>query len=112
MRLEGRTIMTGEFLKIAKTSDVPAGAVRVFQAGGRQVALCNVEGQFFAVADLCTHDDGPLGEGELDDHQIECPRHGARFDIRTGKALCLPAVVPVPTFPVEVRGDDIYVGVN
>lgn len=99
------------FVKLATVSDLPDGSVRVFETEGKRIALCHVAGQFFAVADLCTHDNGPLGDGELDDHQIECPRHGARFDIRTGKVLCLPAVVPIATYPIEVRGNDIYVGV-
>lgn len=105
------TVTVSEFVKVAKVSDVPTGQVKVFDAGGKRVCLCNVDGQFYAVADLCTHDDGPLGEGELMGDQIECPRHGARFDVKTGKVLCLPAVVPIPTYPVEVRGEDVWVGV-
>lgn len=99
-----------EFVKIATISDIPNGQVRVFPTNGMRVLLAHVEGQFFATADLCTHDNGPLGDGELDEFAIECPRHGARFDVRTGEVLCLPAVVPIPTFPVAVRGEDIYVG--
>lgn len=100
-----------EFVKVAKVSEIPAGQVKVYDAGGRRVCICNVDGEFFAIADLCTHDNGPLGEGELVSNQIECPRHGARFDVKTGKPLCLPAVVPVPTYPVEVRDDDLWVGI-
>jgi len=100
-----------EFVKVAAVSDVPDNSVKVVEANGKRIALCHAEGEFYAIADLCTHDNGPLGEGELTDHQIECPRHGARFDVRTGKVLCFPAVVPVPTFQVEVRGSDIYIGV-
>ena len=100
-----------EFVKVAKVSDVPVGQVKVYEAAGKHVCICNVDGQYFAIADLCTHDSGPLGEGELVDNQIECPRHGARFDVETGKPLCLPAVVPVPTYPVQVRGDDLWVGI-
>lgn len=98
-----------EFEKVATIKDIPSGQVKVFEVDGERIAVCNVEGSLFAVADLCTHDDGPLGEGELDDHQIECPRHGARFDIRTGKALCLPAVLPIPTYQVELRGEDVWI---
>jgi len=103
--------MTEEFVKVATVADVPDNSVKVVEANGKRIALCHAEGEFYAIADLCTHDDGPLGEGELLDHQIECPRHGARFDVKTGKALCLPAVLPVPTFKVELRGDEIFVGV-
>jgi 3-phenylpropionate/trans-cinnamate dioxygenase ferredoxin subunit len=103
--------MTAEFVKVAKVADVQTNSVKVFEVNGKRIALCHADGEFFAVADLCTHDDGPLGEGELTDHQIECPRHGARFDVRSGKALCLPAILPVPTYKVEVRKDEIYIGV-
>lgn len=99
----------GQYIKVALTIDIPEGQVKVVDVDGEQVALCNVSGAFFAVADLCSHDDGPLGEGELDEFQIECPRHGARFDVRTGKALCLPAVMPIPIYEVEVRGNEVWV---
>jgi 3-phenylpropionate/trans-cinnamate dioxygenase ferredoxin subunit len=104
--------MTNEFVKVAKKSEVPDNGVKVFSVQGRRVVVCHVEQSFYAVADLCSHDNGPLGEGELFDHQIECPRHGARFDIKTGKALCLPAVTPIPAYPVEVRGDDIWINLS
>jgi 3-phenylpropionate/trans-cinnamate dioxygenase ferredoxin subunit len=101
---------TGQFIKIASVSDVPPGEARVFEAHGRRVAVCNKDGQVFAIDDRCTHDNGPLGEGELVDGEIECPRHGARFDIKTGKAMCLPAVGYVATYPVAVRDGEIWIG--
>jgi 3-phenylpropionate/trans-cinnamate dioxygenase ferredoxin subunit len=101
--------MTDDFTKIASTSDIPDGEVRVYDCDGTKIAVCHVDGNFFAVQDLCTHDGGPLGEGELVGSQIECPRHGARFDIKTGKALCLPAVIDIPTYEVSVRGEEIFV---
>lgn len=104
--------MSDKFVKVATKKDIPDGAVRTFNAEGTRVAVCRVDDVFYAIADLCTHDNGPLGEGELVDHQIECPRHGARFDIKTGKAMCLPAVIPVPTYEVEVRGEEIWIGIT
>lgn len=99
-----------DFQKIASVEDIPEGAVRTFELeDGESVAVCKVENEIFVVANLCSHDNGPLGEGELSDHQIECPRHGARFDIKTGKALCLPAVLPIPTYQVEIRGQEVWV---
>jgi 3-phenylpropionate/trans-cinnamate dioxygenase ferredoxin subunit len=98
-----------DFIKVADTSDFPAGRVKVVLLGGRRIALCNVGGQFFAIDDLCTHDGGPLDQGELDGDVIECPRHGARFDVRTGKVLALPAVKALNTYPVEVEGNEIRV---
>jgi len=100
------------FAKIAKASDVPPGSARIFHLQGRRLALCRVDGQFFAIDDTCTHDGGDLGEGELDGYVIECPRHGARFDVRTGKVLALPAVRPVATYAVKVEGEDILVALD
>jgi 3-phenylpropionate/trans-cinnamate dioxygenase ferredoxin subunit len=100
---------TGQFVKVANQADVPEGSVQVITALGKRIALCNYKGQFFAIDDRCTHDNGPLGEGELTANgQIECPRHGARFDIHTGKAMCLPAVGAVSTYKVDVRGGEIW----
>jgi 3-phenylpropionate/trans-cinnamate dioxygenase ferredoxin subunit len=75
------------------------------------VLLCDVDGELYAVEDVCTHDGGALDGGELDGCRVMCPRHGALFDVTTGRALTLPAVVPLPTFPVRVDGDDVYVDV-
>lgn len=104
--------MSDEFVKVAQKADIPTGTARVFKAFEKEIAVCNVEGEFYCIADICTHDGGPLGEGELEDNQIECPRHGARFDVKTGKALCLPAVLPVPTYKIEVRGEEIWVATH
>ena len=71
--------------------------------------VCNVGGEFYAIADVCTHDRGRLGEGRLRGSVIECPRHGARFDVRDGSVKAPPAVTPLPTYPVEVRDDVIEV---
>ncbi len=79
------------------------------EVDGRAIALFNVAGEFFAIDDVCTHDGGPLAEGDLAGCEIECPRHGARFDVRTGKALCMPAIEPVATHQVQVVGNDLFV---
>jgi 3-phenylpropionate/trans-cinnamate dioxygenase ferredoxin subunit len=100
------------FVKVAQVSDIAPGEVRVFEIEGEDIALCNIDGEIYAIADLCTHDDGPLGQGHLHGDQIECPRHGARFDVRSGKALTLPAVVPIPTFEVKIEGDEVLVNVD
>jgi 3-phenylpropionate/trans-cinnamate dioxygenase ferredoxin subunit len=97
------------FERVASTSDVPAGTVKVFEAGGHSIALCNLDGTFYAVDNLCTHDNGPLGEGTLFNGTVECPRHGARFDVQTGAVKALPAVRPVRTYPVQVDGDEVRV---
>jgi 3-phenylpropionate/trans-cinnamate dioxygenase ferredoxin subunit len=103
--------MSDHFIKIGSSLEVPSGHVKVYESGGKRIAVCNVEGTFKAVADLCTHDGGPLGEGELVDHQIECPRHGARFDVDTGKAMCLPAIIAIATYKIEERNGELWVAV-
>jgi 3-phenylpropionate/trans-cinnamate dioxygenase ferredoxin subunit len=71
----------------------------------------NLAGNYFAIGDVCTHDDGPLGDGELDGYEIICPRHGARFDVRNGRATGLPAVIDTPSYPVRVVEGKIEVGI-
>jgi 3-phenylpropionate/trans-cinnamate dioxygenase ferredoxin subunit len=100
------------FVKLAGAADVAPGQVRVYEAEGRRIALCNVDGTFYAIDDVCTHDGGPLDQGELEGHQIECPRHGARFDVRNGRALALPAVMPVRSYPVRVEDGVVKVGLD
>ena len=97
------------FVKAAKVSDVLPGGVKVVEVGEESIALCNVDGEIYAVANVCSHDDGPLGEGCLLGDEIECPRHGARFDVRTGAVRSLPAIIPIPAFEVKIEGDDIWV---
>jgi 3-phenylpropionate/trans-cinnamate dioxygenase ferredoxin subunit len=98
--------------RVATAADVPPGSVRVFQVNGRSIALANLDGSFYAVDNLCTHDNGPLGEGTLWNGTIECPRHGARFDVKTGAVKALPAVRPVRTYPVRLDGDEVSVDVD
>ena len=100
---------TSEFVAVAKTSEIEEGRVKVVRVGDAPVGVTMVEGELFAFADVCTHDDGPVAEGELDEYIIECPRHGAKFDIRTGKVKQLPAVTPIPVYAVKVEGDSILV---
>lgn len=101
--------MADDFVTVGKTSEVPAGQVRVFSVDGFDLAIANVDGAFYAIDDVCTHDGGPLGEGTLFGDLVECPRHGARFDVKTGQVRALPAVLPVRTYDVQVEGDEIKV---
>ncbi|MER3457470.1 MAG: biphenyl 2,3-dioxygenase [Chloroflexota bacterium] len=98
-----------EWIKIAEIGEIGPGERKFFDIDGEPAALFNVDGQYYAIADVCTHDDGPVAEGVLDGYAIECPRHGARFDIRTGAVLSFPAIVPIPTYQVKVAEDGIYV---
>src|SRR5258708_4681958 len=95
--------------RVASISDVPAGEVRVFVVDDRSIALANVNGAFYAIDNVCTHDGGPLGEGRLTGDLVECPRHGARFDVKTGQVRAFPAVLPVRAYPVHVEGDNLSV---
>jgi 3-phenylpropionate/trans-cinnamate dioxygenase ferredoxin subunit len=94
---------------VAKLSEIAPGTTRRVIVGAEKVLLCNVGGEIFAIEDLCTHDGGALDQGELDGCRIMCPRHGAFFDVTTGAALTLPAIVPVGTFAVRVEDDEIFV---
>ncbi len=91
--------------------ELPDGSMRLVPASGHTVGLYRCNGELHAIEDRCTHDDGPLCEGEWDQTSCEvvCPRHGARFDLRTGNALTLPAYLPVATYPVRVRDDGMIV---
>jgi 3-phenylpropionate/trans-cinnamate dioxygenase ferredoxin subunit len=101
-----------DFVKVAARSELPPGGKKLADVEGRPIAVFNVAGAVYAIDDVCTHDGGPLAEGELEGAEIRCPRHGARFDVRTGKALCFPAFEPVATHRVELRDDDVYVALS
>ena len=100
------------FVKAARVGDVPEGHAITVEVNDQDIALCNVDGEFYAVANVCTHDGGPLGSGHLYGDQIECPRHGARFEVKTGAVKSLPAIVPIETYEVKVVGDEILVDVE
>ncbi|MBI2094394.1 MAG: non-heme iron oxygenase ferredoxin subunit [Candidatus Omnitrophica bacterium] len=99
----------GAYVTVAKTSDIAVGSFKAVEVNGKRLLICHTEEGFFAVDDTCTHDDGPLADGWLEGVAIECPRHGARFDVRTGKVLCLPAAVDIHSYPTQVEGDTIKV---
>ncbi len=97
--------------RVAAVGEIPEGQAIVVDAGERRLAVCNVGGEVYAIDDVCTHDGGPLGEGELFDYEIECPRHGARFDVRTGRVTRMPAVRGVRTYSMEQEDGELYVEV-
>jgi 3-phenylpropionate/trans-cinnamate dioxygenase ferredoxin component len=102
----------GTWTKVAREGDVEIGTAQVVLAGEKRLALCNMDGALYAIDDVCTHDGGPLGEGQLIGANIECPRHGALFDVRTGKAVTLPAIYPVDTYPVRVTDGAVEVEIE
>ena len=99
-----------EFIEVATVEEIPSGNRLFIDIDGHSLVIFNVAGKYYAIADLCSHDDGPLGDGDLDGLEIACPRHGARFDIRTGKVLSLPAIVDIPAYPVRVVDGDVEIG--
>jgi nitrite reductase/ring-hydroxylating ferredoxin subunit len=98
-----------EFVTVAKTSDIPPGERLVVQLGRTWVVIFNVDGNLYAIEDECSHEEYPLSDGILDDCEIECVHHGARFDITTGKNLSPPALIPIKSYEVLVEGDDISI---
>jgi 3-phenylpropionate/trans-cinnamate dioxygenase ferredoxin subunit len=110
--LEGRnnvTDATKETITVCPAAELPDGAMRLVEADGRKIGVFNCGGELFAIEDRCSHDDGPLAEGEFDTGActVECPRHGSLFDLRTGKPKTLPAYVPVETFEARVENDEV-----
>lgn len=104
--------MAQNLVVVARASEIPSGQFKSVEVNGKRLLICHAGGGFYAIDDTCTHDDGPLAEGFLDGTAIECPRHGARFDVRTGKVLCLPAAVGITSYPVTVEGDEVRVNVG
>lgn len=98
-----------EFVKVAPASEIPSGSRHWMEFEEETIVIFNINDKYYAIADRCTHDDGPLEDGELYDYAVECPRHGARFDVRSGAVLSLPATSPVPTYEVKVEGGVVYV---
>jgi 3-phenylpropionate/trans-cinnamate dioxygenase ferredoxin component len=100
------------WIDAGRADELAPGQVKVVRAGRTQLAVCNVENSYHCIADVCTHDGAPLDSGELDGVEIECPRHGARFDVTTGRATCMPAIVPVRTYPVRIEDGEIQIQVE
>lgn len=98
-----------DYVRVCRVADVPEGGQAVFEVGDRFVAVFHVGGRFYALDDCCTHDGGPLGEGRLEGFTIICPRHGAKFDIRDGRVLCMPATCGTPSHDVKVEGGEVFV---
>ena len=99
-----------EYVEIAPAGSLPDGERMFIEVESRQIVIINLAGKLFAIGDVCSHDNGPVGDGEIEGDEIICPRHGARFDIRTGKVTSLPAVVDIPAYPVRVTDGMIEIG--
>jgi 3-phenylpropionate/trans-cinnamate dioxygenase ferredoxin subunit len=100
-----------EYAEIAPASELPVGERLFVDLGDKPIVIFNIAGHIYAIGDVCSHDDGPLGDGLLEGNNVVCPRHGGEFDVRTGQAVQMPAVVDIPAYPVQVRDGVIFVGV-
>lgn len=101
-----------ESVRVAAVSEVPAGGRKSIIVDELPALLLRIGNDWYCIEDVCTHDGQPLTDGRVADCAIACPRHGARFDLKSGKALCMPATEPIRTFPVTVRDGDVFVDVN
>ena len=98
-------------VRLCSRDEIKSGEARRFDVDGHRIALVRIGEDFYAIGDRCSHQDFPLSDGELNGDRLECIYHGATFDVCTGRAMQLPAIRPVKTFPVEVRGGDVFVEV-
>ena len=103
-----------DIIDVCTLQELPPGARRIIEWADLEIGVFNCDGALYAIEDRCSHDDGPLAEGEFDQSTctVECPRHGSLFDLRTGEPKTLPAYAPVETFPVRVEGDTIKLEVE
>jgi 3-phenylpropionate/trans-cinnamate dioxygenase ferredoxin component len=101
-------------VSVCLEAELPPGEMRLVDVDGRKIGVFNCAGELYAIEDRCSHDDGPLAEGEFDAGActVECPRHGSLFDLTTGRPKTLPAYVPVPTFPVTIEDETIHLEVD
>lgn len=97
--------------RVADETEIEPGTAVVVTAGGKRIALCNTGESLYAIDDMCSHDRGPLNQGKLIGNRIECPRHGAQFDVVTGKALTLPAIRPIKTYNLRIKDGAVEVEV-
>jgi 3-phenylpropionate/trans-cinnamate dioxygenase ferredoxin subunit len=100
-----------DYVDIAPASELPNGERLFIEVEGRSIVIFNMAGQLFAIGDICSHDNGPVGEGDIEGFNIVCPRHGGEFDIRNGKAVQLPVVEDIPAYPVRVVDGMIQLGI-
>lgn len=102
---------SGQWHRVAALADIPDDAAKPVRAGGVQIALCRYQGEIYAFEDVCTHEYASLSQGCIEGDEIECPLHGARFEITNGRCITPPATRDLRTFPVRIEGDDVYVAV-
>jgi nitrite reductase/ring-hydroxylating ferredoxin subunit len=101
--------LSENFIKVADIKDIKPSGMKQVQVDDEAICLANVGGKFYAIANVCTHEGGPLADGTIDGYEVECPWHGSRFDIRTGEVTNPPASEPESTYIVKVDGNSILI---
>jgi 3-phenylpropionate/trans-cinnamate dioxygenase ferredoxin subunit len=99
-----------EFINVGSVEELAEGGRLFIDIDNQPIVILLIDGNYFAIGDVCSHDDGPVGEGVIEGYEIICPRHGARFDLRNGKVLALPAFVDIPSYPVRIIDGQIEIG--
>ncbi|MFL6473799.1 MAG: Rieske 2Fe-2S domain-containing protein, partial [Nitrososphaera sp.] len=104
--------MSQDFVKVAETRDIQPSQMKEVQVDGQNICLVNVEGKYYAIGSICTHEGGPLADGTLEGYEVECPWHNSKFDVRTGEVTSPPASEPEPAYEVKVEGDSILIKIQ
>ena len=101
--------LTEEFVKVANIKDIQPSQMKAVEVAAEKICVANIEGKYYAIGNVCTHVGGPLAQGRLEGYEVECPWHGSKFDVRTGKPTRPPATKPEPTYELKVDGNDILI---
>ena len=104
--------MSEDFVKVAESKDIEPSSMKAVDVAGERVCIVNIEGNYYAIGNVCTHVGGPLDEGTLEGYEVECPWHGSKFDVRTGGPTKPPARQAVPTYEVKIEDSNILVRKN
>ena len=101
--------MSKDFVKVAESKDIEPSSMKAVDVAGEKVCIINIEGNYYAIGNVCTHVGGPLDEGTLEGYEVECPWHGSKFDVRTGEPTKPPARRAVATYEVKIEDNNILV---
>jgi nitrite reductase/ring-hydroxylating ferredoxin subunit len=104
--------MGEDLIKIGETKDIQSSQMKAVDVNGERICVANVEGKYYAIGNVCTHMGGPLAEGKLEGFEVECPWHGSKFDIRTGRVVKPPAMREEPTYEVKVEDNNVLIKIK
>ncbi|MGH2448541.1 MAG: non-heme iron oxygenase ferredoxin subunit [Chloroflexota bacterium] len=102
-------MQVSQWIKVAQAAEIAPGEGKQIEVNGEELAIWNVDGEYYTTSDVCTHEETSLSEGDLWGEVVECPLHGAQFDVRTGEVLSLPAIFPIATYPTKVENGEVYI---